>query len=119
MRSHEVGPAPTDRDAASGWEVARPLGGTLLPGVRMAGFRDRVAAGLDLHVLPQPAVIVVLGLGDAQLTVEAPTARQPLDGLVAALSPATECCGHHPPVIARLSLLVCHRSCHRSSVTAR
>ncbi len=53
----------------------------------MAGFRDRLGAGLDLHVLPQPAVIVVIGLGDEPLTVDGATARQPLNGLVAALSP--------------------------------
>lgn len=87
MRSYDVAPAPTDLDAASGWEVAHPLGGTSLDGVRMAGFRDRIAAGLDLHVLPQPAVIVVVGLGDEPLRVDSATGRQPVNSLVAGLAP--------------------------------
>ncbi|MFF5716314.1 helix-turn-helix domain-containing protein [Streptomyces buecherae] len=87
MRRHEVGGAPTDRDAERGWEVARPLGGTSLDGVRMAGYRDRAAAGLDLRVLPQPAVILVIGLGSEPLTVESATGQRPLRSLVAALSP--------------------------------
>ncbi len=76
-----------DRDAENGWEVARPLGGPSLDGVRMAGFRDRVAAGLDMRVLPQPAVIVVIGLGGDPLTVESATGQQPMRSLVASLSP--------------------------------
>lgn len=87
MRRHEVGGAPTDRDAERGWEVARPLGGTSLDGVRMAGYRDRAATGLDLRVLPQPAVILVIGLGSEPLTVESATGQRPLRSLVAALSP--------------------------------
>ncbi|MCF1594563.1 helix-turn-helix domain-containing protein [Streptomyces muensis] len=87
MRSYDVGPARTDLDAASGWEVAHPVGGTLLDGVRMAGFRDRLAAGLDLQVLPQPAVIVVIGLGDEPLGVDSATGRRPLNSLVAGVSP--------------------------------
>ncbi|MGW0563547.1 helix-turn-helix transcriptional regulator [Streptomyces sp. NPDC003016] len=87
MRRHEVGATPMDRDAENGWEVARPLGGTSLDGVRMAGFRDRIAAGLDMQVLPQPAVIVVIGLGGDPVTVESATGRQPMRSLVASLSP--------------------------------
>ncbi|MFF7161867.1 AraC family transcriptional regulator [Streptomyces sp. NPDC008086] len=85
MRSYDVALAPTGLDAESGWEVARPLGGTALEGVRMAGFRDRLAAGLDLRVLPQPAVVV--GLGDEPLRVDSAVERQPLNSLVAGLSP--------------------------------
>ncbi|MCM2387287.1 helix-turn-helix domain-containing protein [Streptomyces albipurpureus] len=92
MRSHETGSAPMDRDAGNGWEVVRPLGGTsldgtFLDGVRIAGFRDRTASGLDMQVLPQPAVIVVIGLGDDPVTVESATGRRPMRSLVAALSP--------------------------------
>jgi AraC-like DNA-binding protein len=74
-------------DAEPGWEVVRPAGGTCPDGVRMAGFRDLGAAGLDMHVLPQPAVVVVIGLGDQPLTVEGPGGRRRLGSLVAALSP--------------------------------
>lgn len=88
MRSHEAGPDPLDRDAGNGWEVALPpLGGTSLGGVRMAGFRDRIAVGLDKKVLPQPAVVVVIGLGAAPFTVEGGGAPQPLRSFAAALSP--------------------------------
>ncbi|GGQ01596.1 helix-turn-helix domain-containing protein [Streptomyces roseolilacinus] len=87
MRRHEAGAGSTDRDAENGWEVAHPLGGTSLGGVRMAGFRDRAAAGLDLRVLPQPTVVVVIGLGGNPVTVESATGHQPMRSLVAPLSP--------------------------------
>ncbi|MBF6327729.1 helix-turn-helix domain-containing protein [Nocardia transvalensis] len=87
MRSYESGSAPADRDAENGWEVAHLLGGRSVDGVRMAGYRDRGAAGLDLQVLPQPAVIVIIGLGDDPLTVEGSGGRRPLRSFVAALSP--------------------------------
>ncbi|MGC9540383.1 helix-turn-helix domain-containing protein [Streptomyces sp. UG1] len=88
MRTHEAGAAaPADRDADNGWETVHPLGGTSLDGVRMAGFRDRAGVGLDLRVLPQPAVVVVIGLGDTPLTVEGPAGRRSLRSLVASLSP--------------------------------
>ncbi|MFE6776598.1 helix-turn-helix domain-containing protein [Streptomyces sp. NPDC057702] len=87
MRRHEAGPAPVAHGAENGWEVARPVGGTGLDGVRMAGFRDRIAAGLDLRVLPQPVVVVVIGLGDRTVTVENAAGHRPMTGLVASLSP--------------------------------
>ncbi|MEU7510588.1 helix-turn-helix domain-containing protein [Streptomyces sp. NPDC042898] len=87
MRRHEVGAAPSDRDAENGWEVARPLGGTTLDGVRMAGFRDDIAAGLDMRVLPQPVVVVVIGLGDNPVMVESAAGHRPMRSLVASLSP--------------------------------
>lgn len=87
MSNDEVGLAPQDRDAGNDWEVVDPRGGTSLHGVQMAGFRDRVAAGMDMQVLPQPAVIVVIGLGDEPFTVEASAGQQPLRNFVAALSP--------------------------------
>jgi AraC-like DNA-binding protein len=85
MRSVEAVSAATARDAENGWEVAHPS--TSLDGVRMAGFRDVSDAGLDMQVLPQPAVVVVIVLGDDPLTVEGSTGHQPLRSLVAALSP--------------------------------
>lgn len=65
MHRNHMGPAPGDRDPDTGWEVAHLLGGTALDGVRMAGLRDRASVGLDMRVLPQPVVVVVIGLGDA------------------------------------------------------
>ncbi|MER5934241.1 helix-turn-helix transcriptional regulator [Streptomyces sp. NPDC002054] len=87
MPRDDAGDAPPERTAYDRWEVARPLGGTSLDGVRMAGFRDRMAGGLDMRVLPQPAVIVVIGLGAGPLTVESTSGHRPLRGLVASLSP--------------------------------
>lgn len=87
MRSYETGSGPMDSDIGKGWEVARPLGGTSVDGVRMAGFRDRTAAGLDMRVLPQPVVVVVIALGDEPVTVEGADGHRPMRSLVAALSP--------------------------------
>ncbi|MEV0440850.1 helix-turn-helix domain-containing protein [Streptomyces spectabilis] len=85
MHRNEAGPAPFARDAEDGWEVAP--GSASLDGVRMAGFRDRAAAGLDLRVLPQPAVVVVIGLGDDPVRVESATGDRTLRSFVAALTP--------------------------------
>ncbi|MFD4940248.1 helix-turn-helix domain-containing protein [Streptomyces virginiae] len=87
MPRDDVGDTPPERTAHDRWEVARPLGGTSLDGVRMAGFRDRTGSGLDMRVLPQPAVIVVIGLGPDPVTVESDSGHRPLRGLVASLSP--------------------------------
>ncbi|GHG34770.1 helix-turn-helix transcriptional regulator [Streptomyces zaomyceticus] len=87
MRRHEEGATLKDRDAESGWEVAHPLGGASLDGVRIAGFRDRIAAGLNLRVLPQPTVVVVIELGGNPVAVESATGHQPMRSLVASLSP--------------------------------
>lgn len=51
----------------------------------MAGFRDRLAAGLDMHVLPRPAV--VLGLGGDPVTVERAAGHRSMRSLLASLSP--------------------------------
>ncbi|MEO3751015.1 helix-turn-helix domain-containing protein [Streptomyces sp. B6B3] len=87
MRSHDVRADPGDREAGNGWEVVRPRGGSSLDGVGMAGFRDLAAAGLDMRVLPQPAVIVVIGIGDDPFTVEGGAGRRSSRTLVAGLSP--------------------------------
>ncbi|MFC5220252.1 helix-turn-helix domain-containing protein [Streptomyces coerulescens] len=87
MRTQQAGPARTGRDAGAGWEVAHPLGGTSLEGVAMAGFRDHAGAGLDMRVLPQPAVIVVIGFGDVALAVDGPGGHRPMANLVAPMTP--------------------------------
>ncbi|MEU9098607.1 helix-turn-helix domain-containing protein [Streptomyces sp. NPDC048361] len=87
MRSYEAGSATWHRDAEHGWEVARPRRGASLGGVRMAGFRDRVAAGLDKQVLPQPAVVIVIGLGEAPFTIEDTSGSRPLTSFAASLVP--------------------------------
>ncbi|WP_103532045.1 AraC family transcriptional regulator [Streptomyces sp. SM11] len=88
MRRQRRGAAPLDRDAENGWEVAQLLGGPTLDGVRLAGFRDRAAVGLDMQVLPRPAVVVVIGLGDDHpLTVESAAGHRPMRSFVGSLSP--------------------------------
>lgn len=87
MRSHGAEPAAVDRGAANAWEVVPHLGGKTLDGVRVAGFRDRVAAGLNMQVLPQPAVVVIIGLGDEPLTVESASGHRRRSSFLAALSP--------------------------------
>ncbi|WP_412074720.1 helix-turn-helix domain-containing protein [Streptomyces xanthophaeus] len=87
MPRDDVGDVPPERTADDRWEVARPLGGVSLDGVRMAGFRDRTAGGLDMRVLPQPAVVIVIGLGAGPVVVESASGHRPLRGVVAALSP--------------------------------
>ncbi|MEV6682823.1 helix-turn-helix transcriptional regulator [Streptomyces erythrochromogenes] len=87
MPRDDAGDTPPERTAHHHWEVARPHGAPSLDGVRMAGYRDRTGSRLDMQVLPQPAVIVVVGLGDGPLTVECASGHRPLRGLVASLSP--------------------------------
>ncbi|MGW6466962.1 helix-turn-helix domain-containing protein [Streptomyces rubiginosohelvolus] len=90
MRRHHVDAddaGPPDRDAENGWEVAGLLGGASLEGVRMAGFRDRAAAGLDMQVLPQPAVVVVISLGAAPMTVVGADGPRAMRSFIASLSP--------------------------------
>ncbi|MEV7374540.1 helix-turn-helix transcriptional regulator [Streptomyces sp. NPDC090301] len=53
----------------------------------MAGFRDRGSDGLDLRVLPQPVVVVVIGLGNEPVAVDSASGNQPMRSLVASLSP--------------------------------
>ncbi|MEU0390653.1 helix-turn-helix domain-containing protein [Streptomyces chartreusis] len=80
MRSYEAESEP-------GWEVVLPRDGLSLDGVRMAGFRERAAAGLDLRVLPQPAVVVVIGLGEGPFSVEGARGHEDLPSFAAALTP--------------------------------
>ncbi|RST19550.1 AraC family transcriptional regulator [Streptomyces sp. WAC05374] len=95
----EAGAVAVSRSSGGGprldsrWEVARPGGASPVAGVRMAGFRDRVGQALDLRVLPQPAVVLVLGLGNDPFMVEGGTGHRPSTSpnpkpsLVASLSP--------------------------------
>ncbi|GGT29546.1 MULTISPECIES: helix-turn-helix domain-containing protein [Streptomyces] len=88
MSSNAAGESPADPSAGDRWQVARPAAVPSLGGVAMAGYRDRTGGPFDLRVLPQPAVIVVLGLGDAPLTVDGGAGPpQPVRSLVAAPTP--------------------------------
>ncbi|MFE0733870.1 helix-turn-helix domain-containing protein [Streptomyces sp. NPDC058855] len=59
--------ADSVRDAAARWDIATPAAPGRLPGVAMAGFRDRSREVLDLRVVPHPAVTVVVDFGEGLL----------------------------------------------------
>jgi AraC-like DNA-binding protein len=69
------------------WDIATPSRHGRLPGVSMAGFRDRSAGLVDLDVIPYPAVTVVVDLGDAPLAVDDAGGRQLRGSVVAGLAP--------------------------------
>lgn len=77
-RAHAGGPGSDD-----GWDTVRPVGGPVVRGVHVAGYRSRAGGRLDMRVFPQPFVTVVLGSGDALLYVEGGSGRTALGSLVA------------------------------------
>ncbi|RFU84750.1 helix-turn-helix domain-containing protein [Streptomyces triticagri] len=86
MSSQEAGLDLTDHGTEGGWE-ATAHGSAPLDGVRTAGFRDTAAVGLDLRVIPQPVVVVVIGLGGEQFAIETPAGSMALSSFVAAPAP--------------------------------
>ena len=55
----------------------------------MVGFRDGTGAGLDIRVAAIPAVTVVIGFGDSDLTVDSVAGSQVVDGFVAGFTQGT------------------------------
>ncbi len=51
------------------WDIAVPNHLGRLPGIAMAGFRERLHGELDLHMVPYPAVTLGIDLGDVPLVV--------------------------------------------------
>jgi AraC-like DNA-binding protein len=82
-------PAGPVSDAAAVWDIAVPSRAGQLPGVSMAGFRDRAKDLVDLPVVPYPAVTVVIDLGDEPLLVEDVTGQPKRGSLAAGLAPGT------------------------------
>ncbi|MGA4844155.1 helix-turn-helix domain-containing protein [Streptomyces sp. G45] len=77
-------------DAATRWEIATPAGPGRLPGVGMAGFRDRSTDLVDLQVVPYPAVTVAVDLGDGRgggLLIEDASGRQRRGSVALGLAP--------------------------------
>lgn len=62
-----MGSADSVQGAAARWDISTPAGPVRLPGVAMAGFRDRSGEELDLRVVPFPAVTVVVDFGEGLL----------------------------------------------------
>jgi AraC-like DNA-binding protein len=76
----------SQRDAAAVWDIATPSRPGLLPGLSMAGFRERGGDYVDLPVVPYPAVTVAVNLGDG-LLVDDNSGRQQCDSIVVGLAP--------------------------------
>lgn len=68
------------------WDIAVPSGRSRLPGVSMAGFRDRSEDLVDIDVVPYPAVTLVVDLGDG-VVIDDGTGRQQRGSLVAGIAP--------------------------------
>jgi hypothetical protein len=78
-----------DHDRRVGWDFGRPAGVAPVGGVAMIGFRDGGAAGLDIRVTAMPAVTVVIGFGESELTIDSDAGRQALTGFVSGLPGGT------------------------------
>ncbi|MFF9765105.1 helix-turn-helix domain-containing protein [Streptomyces sp. NPDC014636] len=75
-------------DPAAAWDIATPSRPCLLPGLGMAGFRARGTDTVDLGMVPNPAVTVVVNLGDELLVLDGVSGRQHQDSVVVALAPS-------------------------------
>ncbi|MBT2419026.1 AraC family transcriptional regulator [Streptomyces sp. ISL-22] len=80
--------AESARDAAARWDITTPSRPGRLPGVGMAGFRDRRTDLVDLQVVPYPAVTVVVDFGDG-LLVDDVSGRQQRGSAVLGLAPGS------------------------------
>lgn len=67
------------------WDVARPARPSAVPGVSMAGFRDRGVTAPAHRVIPHPAVTLALEFGAGPLVVEVAPGRHRRGSLVAGL----------------------------------
>jgi AraC-like DNA-binding protein len=56
-------------DAAAVWDIATPACPGRVPGLTMAGFRQRTSTAIDLSVIPYPAVTVAVDLGEGLAVV--------------------------------------------------
>ncbi|MFE0457953.1 helix-turn-helix domain-containing protein [Kitasatospora sp. NPDC058965] len=74
-----------ERDGTALWDVACPQRSSRVAGVRMAGFRDRGAAPIDLRVIPQPTVVLALQFGAGAPVVDDAAGRRHRGSVVAGL----------------------------------
>ncbi|MGW5670263.1 helix-turn-helix domain-containing protein [Micromonospora sp. NPDC003776] len=77
--------AADERDDATVWDVACPARPSQVPGVSMAGFRDRGRTAVGRRAIPHPAVTLVLEFGVGSLIVDDAAGRQQRGSLVAGL----------------------------------
>jgi AraC-like DNA-binding protein len=81
--------AESTRAAAAIWEIVTPTRPGRLPGVSMAGFRDRATDPVDLRTVPYPAVTVAIDLGEGLVVVDDVSGRQQRGNVVAGLAPGS------------------------------
>ena len=74
----------SERDGGVLWDIACPAQPSRVPGVTMAGFRDRGITPPCLRLIPHPAVTLVLVFGGT-IAVEDATGRQQQGSFVAGL----------------------------------
>ncbi|RBQ20872.1 AraC family transcriptional regulator [Spongiactinospora rosea] len=99
-----------ERGAAAGWDVARPVRPSRVPGVVMAGFRDRGPGPFEVRVVPHPAVTLAVEFGDGPLVVDDAAGRRHRGTLAVGLAPgAVRVSGENTACVqVRLSPLVAH-----------
>jgi AraC-like DNA-binding protein len=68
------------------WDIATPSRPSRVPGVSMAGFRDRSTAPVHLRAVPHPALTLVIEFGRSPV-VDDGTGRQQRGSLVAGFMP--------------------------------
>jgi AraC-like DNA-binding protein len=73
-------------DAAAIWDITTPSQPGRVPGLSMAGFRDRLASSIDLPVIPFPAVTLAIDLGDG-LVIGTAKGRHRGSNLVVGVAP--------------------------------
>jgi AraC-like DNA-binding protein len=81
--------ADSARDAAALWDIATPVRRARLPGLTMAGFRERPSDAVDLQIVPYPAVTVAVDLGDESLVVDDERGAHQRGCVVVGLAPGT------------------------------
>jgi AraC-like DNA-binding protein len=77
------------RDDAALWDIATPTRRSRLPGLTMAGFRERPASAVDLHIVPYPAVTVAVDLGQNSFVVDDAHGAHQRGCVVLGLAPET------------------------------
>jgi len=80
-----MGSAGPEHVAVTAWDVACPRRPSPLPGVTMAGFRDRGLNPVGHRAIPHPAVTLAIEFGPGPLLVDDAAGRQYRGSLVAGL----------------------------------
>lgn len=78
--------AASDLGVSGGWEVARPAIQRRAAGTEVVGFRDRDAMGLEMRVVPVPAVTLVIDFSEQRLRVRDAHGDRPMGALLAGLT---------------------------------